>query len=162
MECPRCPKEQLVKEVYEGVEIERCQKCQGAWLDSGEIVHIIKERQEIFHKDFVEDTVQDSFMGVPNKELETHLACPKCVTKMMKTFNYGADSGVLLDKCPACNGIWFDKDELEKVQAFREHWEKEAETKGAEWGQLVQRVESDKKEDASWSPFKLLVNLFYN
>jgi Zn-finger nucleic acid-binding protein len=34
----------------------------------------------------------------------------------MQAFNYGADTGIILDKCDRCGGIWLDGGELEKVQ----------------------------------------------
>jgi len=35
----------------------------------------------------------------------------------MDHVNYAADSGVMIDKCPHCGGIWLDAGELEKAQA---------------------------------------------
>ena len=38
----------------------------------------------------------------------------------METFNYGGDSGIVLDRCRACGGVWLDGGELEKVQVLVE------------------------------------------
>jgi Zn-finger nucleic acid-binding protein len=35
----------------------------------------------------------------------------------MQPFNYAGDSGVLLDKCPQCGGLWLDAGDLERVLA---------------------------------------------
>ncbi|MDC1175554.1 zf-TFIIB domain-containing protein [Bacteriovoracaceae bacterium] len=162
MECPRCPSNELKLEVYEGVEIDRCPNCSGAWLDFGEVSKIIEERQMIFKKDYKLDVVSDSFKGVPQEAQESRIPCPKCMS-MMNTYNYGADSGVILDKCKKNHGFWFDKDELEKTQAFREHWQDEAVKRGPEWKKLAGSIVKDNEPyDGAVSPLKLLVNLFYD
>lgn len=159
MECPRCVNSNLSKEIYEGVHIDRCSNCDGAWLDEGEIAMIIAKREKIVPLDKQDKT----FLGVPEKELETKIACPHC-SRLMKTFNYGVNSGIILDSCPDSKGLWFDKDELEKVQSYREFWEKEAVSRGDKWESLIKSedLKESSKSENSWSPFKLLINLFYS
>jgi Zn-finger nucleic acid-binding protein len=150
----------LVGERYEEVAIDRCSSCQGAWLDQGEIVTIIDTRKEKFSQQEIEQTLKARTFRLPEKPMETHIPCPKCLT-MMKTFNYGGDSGIILDKCKTDHGIWFDADELEKIQMFREHWEKASSGQNAQWEQLAQSVKRPGKQNAGLSPFKALVNLFF-
>ncbi|MCI0490191.1 MAG: zf-TFIIB domain-containing protein [Blastocatellia bacterium] len=40
LECPRCDGK-LVELKYEDVLIDRCNKCNGVWLDAGELEHIM-------------------------------------------------------------------------------------------------------------------------
>ena len=40
----------------------------------------------------------------------------------MGALNYSYSSGVVIDVCPRGDGLWFDHRELEKIQAFHEHW----------------------------------------
>lgn len=42
MQCPRCDGK-LHELTYEEVKIDRCDKCQGIWLDSGELERIVGE-----------------------------------------------------------------------------------------------------------------------
>jgi len=42
MDCPRCDGK-LHADSYEEVEINRCDKCGGIWLDAGELEQIIKQ-----------------------------------------------------------------------------------------------------------------------
>ena len=42
MDCPRCGG-RLHEMVFDDVRIDRCDKCLGIWLDSGELEQIIKE-----------------------------------------------------------------------------------------------------------------------
>ena len=42
MQCPRCDGGKLGEEKVDGVTIDRCDKCGGVWLDSGELEQITK------------------------------------------------------------------------------------------------------------------------
>ena len=44
----------------------------------------------------------------------------------MRVVNYGGDSGVFVDRCERCQGIWLDQQELEKIQLLTEQWADEA------------------------------------
>lgn len=44
MPCPRCDGT-LVEHAFEGVQIDRCNKCNGIWLDSGEL-ELLTMKQE--------------------------------------------------------------------------------------------------------------------
>ena len=41
----------------------------------------------------------------------------------MNPINYAGDSGVVVDRCPSCTGLWLEHSELEKVQILLEKWE---------------------------------------
>lgn len=47
----------------------------------------------------------------------------------MDVINYGVDSGIVVDRCTECQGLWLDNEELEKVQALMERWQDEAPAK---------------------------------
>jgi len=42
--CPRCGAS-LVEMHYKGIEIDKCSRCQGIWLDGGELEQILPEEQ---------------------------------------------------------------------------------------------------------------------
>jgi hypothetical protein len=46
--CPRCPG-RLHQETFEDVTIDRCDTCQGIWLDAGELEHIISQEKPSSH-----------------------------------------------------------------------------------------------------------------
>ena len=60
------------------------------------------------------------------------LLCPNCNTSMQAVQR----TGVELDMCPQCRGVWLDRGELEKILSSA----KEAE---AEQAQVAQRFERD-------------------
>ncbi len=53
------------------------------------------------------------------------LCCPGCGEPMM-VFSYGGDSGVFVDRCQSCNGLWLDCEELQRIQVLQERWADEA------------------------------------
>ena len=160
MDCPRCQKT-LESKTYEDVHIDACSNCNGAWLDEGEIVSIVEEREKSFSSENISKTVKGRSFTIPKAEKEHDLNCPKC-SGPMKSMVYGADSGIIIDRCAQGDGLWFDANELEKVQMYREHWEKEALKKEVEWLKMAKSVKTKKDPyKDSVGPFKLLVNLFY-
>jgi Zn-finger nucleic acid-binding protein len=45
---------------------------------------------------------------------DEHMTCPKCRTPALTQFSVQEKT---VDRCPSCNGIWFDKDELTQLLA---------------------------------------------
>ena len=115
MKCPACGGFLSTKK-YETEQIDQCNRCQGVWLDWGEVVNIIKSRDEkISHK------VKTKVLALKGQDHRnnTEIKCPKC-SKTMDTFEYAFNSGVIVDKCPDKHGLWLDGRELEKIQAIFE------------------------------------------
>lgn len=48
LQCPRCPGK-LHQETFEDVTIDRCDTCQGIWLDAGELEHVISQEKPANH-----------------------------------------------------------------------------------------------------------------
>lgn len=132
MNCPRCGSETLQSEIYEGIEIDRCQACRGTWLDQGEVSKIIDRRAEKFGASEIKSTAENSSPGVSTLEREKKLLCPQC-SSLMESVNYGYASGIIIDNCPHYHGVWLDASELEKIQMYREGWELICQDKEVEW-----------------------------
>lgn len=43
--CPKCDGA-LVELTYDGVQIDRCNKCKGVWLDAGELERLTQQEEE--------------------------------------------------------------------------------------------------------------------
>jgi len=115
MYCPNC-NSQLQGKEYEGILIDVCNECGGSWLDYGELSPIIDRREKIFSEEERITTFQT--LGVDARKGGI-LNCPKCGQQMQR-FNYAVNTGVILDRCPQKDGLWFDKGELEKIQIVME------------------------------------------
>lgn len=134
MRCPRCATsrpQELKPEQYEGVTIDRCATCAGAWLDLGELERINKTIGESFGAEVVAAAVKTAG-GVPPTEHQSQEHCPRC-NAAMNPVNFNYSSGVIIDSCPSRHGFWLDGHELEKIQAHWEHWEKQKQEKAGAW-----------------------------
>ncbi len=122
MNCPNC-RASLREEVYEGIEIESCNGCRGAWLDDRELGKIVQIREVKFdpqeRRAIAEST---TITGVVLKDVDRDLKCPKC-GGTTDALNYGGDTGIIIDRCTGCRGIWVDGGELEKIQMVIEGWD---------------------------------------
>jgi len=118
MKCPRCGAD-LKEIVYEGVLIDNCPNCGGNWLDKGEITTIIKKREVTFSQEEIEQVKQEKNKIFEVKQPSQPLICPKCSNEMQQ-LNYAYSTGVIIDRCSNCGGIWLDKGELEKIQIIME------------------------------------------
>jgi Zn-finger nucleic acid-binding protein len=121
MDCPHCHINLISKE-YEHLSVSVCQKCEGIWLEPSQLSQIITKRDEQFSSDEIQNTLKAAHPGLSPAETPAALSCPVCSAAMEK-INYDYSSGVVLNSCPKGDGLWFDKNELEAVQIFMEHWD---------------------------------------
>ncbi|HMC27558.1 MAG TPA: zf-TFIIB domain-containing protein [Verrucomicrobiae bacterium] len=122
MKCPRCGRP-LKSLQSDGVEIKACPGCGGEWLAAGELEAIVEHHDKVFTPEEIAslDAVSREIFTA-EKDDHDELNCPHCENMKMEHFNYGDTSGIILHKCPACRGIWTDKDQLEKVEMLVDGW----------------------------------------
>jgi Zn-finger nucleic acid-binding protein len=138
--CLRC-KGPCVQHNHEGVAIDRCSSCGGAWLDQGELEAIVESRENSHPASFVQETLKQGQAGLPEGSQKDLVACPKCAMNM-KVVNYAYDSGVIINVCQS-HGIWLDPKELERIEAYRDHWKSEANKRRAEWSEHIRPGSTD-------------------
>jgi hypothetical protein len=110
MNCPAC-KELMVVLELDDVEIDYCIRCQGIWLDAGELELLLENSHR-----------RDAFLSSFQVEInagEKKKKCPQCRKKMNKLSLPGSEQDsaqrkkkILIDGCPGQHGIWFDRGEL--------------------------------------------------
>ena len=116
MECPACHSA-LSRRHYHRLYLEVCPSCRGIWFDPGNL------------NEFIEDLL-DNNPDIPPLSLQPRdktinlftlrepvRTCPRCGQPLEKV-NYGGDSNIVVDRCPACGGIWTDGGEIEKMATF--------------------------------------------
>jgi uncharacterized protein len=107
----KCPVDKSVMMVVEHhrIEIDYCIKCSGVWLDSGELdllVSVLKaEGANVSPADVSPEKAEVT---------QSKRRCPICGRKMDKVW-LGKGPRVLIDSCPAGDGLWFDRGELQKI-----------------------------------------------
>ncbi len=109
MRCPVDKKDMIVVE-HQKIELDYCLVCEGVWFDAGEldllISSLITEGAGRSPKDLL--TPREAEVS------EARRKCPICGRKMEKVW-LGEKPGVLIDRCPRGDGLWFDGGELHQV-----------------------------------------------
>lgn len=109
MNCPACAKK-LHRFEAAGVTLDGCAACGGIWFDEHELEQVNLTRAD------TDETVAEISRPPSLKVDEDAIRqCPKCkrVKTEKKLFSLG--SGVIMDVCPKCSGVWLDFGELEKI-----------------------------------------------
>ncbi len=104
MQCPACVDHPLKPILTKnGVEIDYCEKCEGIWLDKGEIYYFTKRRKEL-----AEAFQQASKTTKPSPRMSPKTGQPMEEVSFLR-------GELILDLCPETEGIWFDQGEIEKL-----------------------------------------------
>ena len=116
-----------------GVEAHRCPGCEGTWLSHNALVDADIEPE---HRTLIDSLLQDAS---ENSGRPTQRKCPACPeTQLEAIFSQRLE----IDRCPSCNGLFFDKGELSgNNEAMFEHREegvaKSLATELAAWAIIV-------------------------
>lgn len=162
MQCPNCDCS-LRTIVYESVQIETCDSCHGEWLDASELGKVADVREQKFDADEKRAiAAATKITGVRPADHDRDLKCPKC-SGVTDAINYGADTGILIDRCPNCHGVWLDADELENIQMLVEQWEDGLPEDLKQYGGRLRQIAVDVEEStrfkgASIPFFNTIVN----
>ena len=132
---------------YEGIQIDSCDDCGGTWLDAGEFEKIIRAREARFDPDERRAVARAAkITGIRLHKVDREFTCPTC-GKRTAPVHYGGDSGIIIDRCPACRGIWLDQGELEKIQQLVEGWEDNLPEELAKHGAKLRQIALDAADD---------------
>lgn len=118
MLCPNC-QHSLHTFNYHSIAIDMCSRCGGLWFDPQELPAYIETFRAIH--EFPPMTISEVTQKAHNiyTLAEQQKKCPRCQLPMNK-FNYAYNSNVFLDRCPTCQGIWADRDEITKAVRFNQ------------------------------------------
>jgi Zn-finger nucleic acid-binding protein len=103
MICPKCQNEMKAVE-YDGVEVDRCNSCQGIWFDAGESDWLRDEAAAI-----AIDT-GDPAVGQRNNDFKTY-RCPRCDGGMLRRVDLKKQH-IHYEECTSCRGSFFDAGEF--------------------------------------------------
>ncbi|MGK3991080.1 cytochrome P450 [Sorangium sp. So ce136] len=99
MICPKCRRELVQVRAEPGIIVDLCAACRGIWLDNGEVPYFA--------------TDPDAFSGALRRGLRearlTGLECPRCHGGLEEG---AVDSGLLVERCTRCQGLWLEPDRL--------------------------------------------------
>lgn len=108
MNCPRC-QNQLKTVVHGDLELDECPECAGIWFDQGEFGRAKAAAApdlQWLDFDFWKQPERFRLSARPTQ-------CPRCNAELF-ALNY-EKTGVEVDVCNQCHGVWLDDGELEKI-----------------------------------------------
>lgn len=139
MQCPNCH-QTLDGLNYEGVHIEICPKCGGDWMGAEQLENILKARETRFtEKECIAAAQAAKIAETAQRTIDRQLTCPQCA-KPMRAINYGDDTGIVVNKCTGCGGIWMDKGELDKIDEIVHGWDDELPDDLKQYGPKLRQV----------------------
>ena len=106
MDCPTCKDAMITLELAE-VEIDYCEKCEGIWLDKGEMELLLGDEGK-------SRWLIRSFRKA-EKTGEEQRKCPICDKKMEKAATGEGAGALMIDRCVKGDGLWFDRGELNEI-----------------------------------------------
>jgi Zn-finger nucleic acid-binding protein len=124
--CPRC-RLPLGDFFYEGVPVKVCRQCLGKLVEASAMERILARREFTFSpelikkaEDFKRQFLTNPIKAQKLKDKESPPGpCPSCGYRLVsRPYNY--QFFLPVEKCLACNKIWFDEDELEMLQVLIE------------------------------------------
>lgn len=104
MKCPNC-KDTELKEMLttNGVMVDVCPKCEGIWLDKGEIFYFTKAPTYLQYK--IQKALENQR---PSMRLNPRTGTPLVELSLL-------EGDLVIDYCPSSGGIWLDKGEIDKL-----------------------------------------------
>lgn len=110
MKCPKCDSNSPL-EVSElnACKVEVCKECHGIWLSA----EALRKAKDYADPDlgFLDTTLWKKLSDF--KRGKERYPCPKC-SLLMYVLDYG-DTGVTVDYCAPCNGVWLDSGEFAAI-----------------------------------------------
>jgi len=114
MPCPKCAGRMQAVTVG-GVEVDRCHMCRGIWFDAKEFMELKAVRGA--------ESVDDGspFIG-SLKDGVTNIDCPVCKVPMIPFRPPNAVREFTLERCPQCQGMFFDAGEFTDFTLDASFW----------------------------------------
>lgn len=118
--CPRCdiPLQTINLKKDEKFYIERCSQCMGLFFDNNELEALLTlSVSNVFRIDRKRLDTINSELYHRDTTQNNYVKCPVC-RKFMARKNFGAKSGVILDRCSS-DGVWLDGGELKQLLEWK-------------------------------------------
>ena|SRR5215510_10387384 len=140
MNCPVCKIVSLTRmELDENLPAYACAGCRGTWLSSREYWRWLDAHGPTLP--------EKQYEGPAITPADSSLVkiCPEC-RRLMLRYMVGHGTGIALDQCAACNGMWFDRGEWDLLKGRNLHDEVHL-VFTAPWQSAVRKEESRSRLD---------------
>lgn len=105
--CPVCVQPMLAAVMDDRYRIEMCERCKGTLMPRRTFADTVVGRRR------AAATPAATPSPANRRELERRVACP-CGGGMLTDWYYGPGN-IVIDSCPACDLVWLDAGELQRV-----------------------------------------------
>jgi Zn-finger nucleic acid-binding protein len=95
----------MVLESLADVQVDRCPNCHALWFDAHELERRLGSQAANHARSVSEAELPERGLG--------GRSCPRCWPKPMETVGW---TGVVIDRCPTCRGLFVEFAELERLQ----------------------------------------------
>ena len=110
MKCPAC-QHGLRRFKIGSVNLDACAGgCGGIWFDYDELIKV--DCEKVDQHPVVATPKYDPAVVVDDYAVRK---CPRCADVILDKKLFSLGSGVILDRCLECRGVWLDRGELEKI-----------------------------------------------
>jgi Zn-finger nucleic acid-binding protein len=109
MNCPRCSLSMECATV-EGQDLLLCRSCGGIWAHRHQLNHMLKETSGDAESCSIDEDSHDD--GKPG------LICISCGDVPMRKISFMDYSDIIMDWCPACGSMFFDREELKRMHGY--------------------------------------------
>jgi len=98
--------------------LEQCKECGGIWFDEMELFsarHGEAEKTEVF---------DSKSLWTPTNIEKRILRCPLDQSELFRFKDRYLLKGIILERCPSCNGIWLNRGDFTRFQQARQELER--------------------------------------
>lgn len=109
--CPVCLlKNKLTQEILHNVEVDYCSSCLGLWFEENELKWAKDEKDKELN--WLDIDLWKNTKKFKISRGQRRL-CPCCRMPLYEVY-YG-ESGIVVDVCSLCHGLWLDRAEFKKI-----------------------------------------------
>ena len=117
MNCPNdnsCLHPVSVRSHYgQPIMLEQCSQCGGLWFDEAELFRARQGEAEKI------ETLDAETLRAPTHIFQAALKCPRDGATLYRFEDRYFPMGIILERCPACSGIWLNRGHFTKFQQAR-------------------------------------------
>ena len=95
-----------------------CSNCHGIWISANEYFSWLAPEMSVQNNEI--DFARDFDTPYPVSDNNQAITCPDC-GRFLRRFQIWPNNKFHLDRCSSCNGIWFDRNEWQTLQAQNLH-----------------------------------------
>jgi len=96
--------------------LDQCEKCGGIWFDESELY-----RAKLGEAEKIDSLNADILIAATPVDNSVH-KCPKDAANLSRFADKNFPSGIIVERCPICNGFWLNRGGFTQYQNFRQEF----------------------------------------